>query len=115
MNKEIAEKKLYSLLSLAQKAGMLKSGEFACETAFKAREVKLVIVCEDASDNTKKKFSQKAFFYERPYYVFGSKAGLAASLGKENRATCVITEQGFASKIEQLLKTYGQDEGKEDA
>ena len=47
--------RILSTLSLAQKAGQVKSGEFAVEKAVKEYRASLVIVAQDASENTKKK------------------------------------------------------------
>ena len=49
--------KVISLLGLAERAGKIASGEFAAEKAVKTGKARLIIVAEDASDNTKKKFS----------------------------------------------------------
>ena len=46
-----------SLLGLAAKAGRVVSGEFATEKAVKAGKARLVLVAGDASDNSRKKFS----------------------------------------------------------
>lgn len=99
-----ADKKISSMLSLCQKAGKLISGETACEKAIQARQAKLVITCIDASDNTKKKFANKSFFYNVPFYTYSSKEDLSRIIGKENRATVIITDTNFAVKIEELLK-----------
>ena len=47
--------KVISLLGLAERAGKIASGEFAAEKAVKTGKARLIIVAEDASDNTKKK------------------------------------------------------------
>ena len=56
------------MISLATKAGKTKSGEFMTEKEVKEGRAHLVIVADDASDNTKKKFTNKlqkgAFSYE---------------------------------------------------
>ena len=43
-----------SMISLATKAGKTKSGEFMTEKEVKEGRAHLVIVADDASDNTKK-------------------------------------------------------------
>jgi len=48
--------KALSLVSLATKAGKTASGEFCTEKEVKTGMAELVIVAEDASANTKKKF-----------------------------------------------------------
>ena len=49
-------KKILNLLGLATKAGKIASGEFAAEKAVKSGKAHLVIVSEEASDNTRKMF-----------------------------------------------------------
>ena len=51
-----------ALLGLAQKAGSVKSGEFAATGAIKEGKAQLCIVARDASDNTRKEFSDACKF-----------------------------------------------------
>jgi ribosomal protein L7Ae-like RNA K-turn-binding protein len=105
-NAEPIEKtKLMSLLSLSQKAGKLISGEELCEKALKNGGARLVIVAEDASDNTKTKFSQKTFYYKIPFYTAFTKEELNHAIGKQNRATVAVSDGGFAKSMEEYLKT----------
>ena len=48
--------KIFSMIGMETKAGKTVSGEFATEKAVKTGKAFLVIVSEEASDNTKKKF-----------------------------------------------------------
>ena len=73
MNEQYS-KKVYSMLGLAMKAGKVVSGEFATDKSVKGNKAWLVIVSEDASDNTKKMFSNMCEFYEVPRYFFGVRA-----------------------------------------
>ena len=50
--------KIFSLLGLATRSRNVVSGEFMTEKAVKSYSAELVIVGEDASDNTKKKFQK---------------------------------------------------------
>ncbi|WP_342455632.1 L7Ae/L30e/S12e/Gadd45 family ribosomal protein [Caloramator sp. Dgby_cultured_2] len=45
---------LYSFIGLMQKAGKLSSGDDAVEIEIKKKKAMLVIIAEDASENTKK-------------------------------------------------------------
>ena len=65
-----------SLLGLAAKAGRVVSGEFATEKAVKAGKARLVLVAGDASDNSKKKFSDMCAYYKVPIYSGGNKGGV---------------------------------------
>lgn len=99
MNKQ----KVYSLLGLATKAGKVQSGEFSVEKCVKSGKGYLVIVAEDASDNTKKMFRNMCTFYEVPIRFFGVKSELGHAIGKEQRASLVLLDDGFASSIEKKL------------
>jgi ribosomal protein L7Ae-like RNA K-turn-binding protein len=50
------DNKIYLLIGLSTKAGRLTGGEDAVEKSIKSLKAQLVIVAEDASDNTRKKF-----------------------------------------------------------
>ena len=54
------------MVGIATKAGKVASGEFMTENAVKSGIASLVIVAEDASENTKKKFQNMCEFYENP-------------------------------------------------
>ena len=51
--------KILSMIGLATRAGKTVSGEFSVEKAVKTRKAFLVLVSEEASDNTKKLFLNK--------------------------------------------------------
>ena len=65
--------KIYGLLGLCQRAGKCKSGEFAVEKSIKSGKAFLVIIPEDASDNTKKKFKNMTTYRSVPYQELGTK------------------------------------------
>lgn len=95
---------IFSLLGLATKSGNLVSGEFMTEKTVKGFQATLVIVAEDASDNTKKMFRNMCEFYEVPIHIFGTKEELGHAIGKEMRASLAITEEGFAKSINKKLE-----------
>lgn len=97
------EKKVYSMLGLAKKAGAAKAGEFLTEKSVKSFRAYLVIVASDASDNTKKKMRDMCSFYEVECREFGDKDGLGHSLGNELRASVALENAGMAKKITELL------------
>lgn len=97
-------KKVLSLLGLATRSRNVVSGEFMTEKSVKNGTAKLVIVADDASDNTKKEFRDMCTFYKVPCYFFGTKEELGKSMGKEIRASLSITDDGFAGSIIKLLQ-----------
>ena len=105
----IVEKKVFSYLGLATKAGNLASGEFMTEKTVKEGKAKLVFVAMDASDNTKKMFTNMCTFYKVPLYFFSNKVDLGHAIGKEFRASLVLLDKGLADTIEKQLNTINHD------
>lgn len=97
--------RLFSNMGLAQKAGKMASGEYATEVAVKSGTACLVIVAEDASDNTKKKMTNMTQFYEVPMYMIGTKEELGHCIGKEYRSMIAVLDAGFASSFEKQIRT----------
>lgn len=91
--------KVLSLIGLATRAGKTVSGEFSTEKSVKSGKGYLVLVAEDASENTRKKFQNMCDFYEVPVYVLGSKADLGKYCGKEFRASLAVQDENFAKAI----------------
>ena len=54
-------RKALNLIGLAQRAGKAVSGGFSVEKAVKEGRAALVIIAEDASDNTKKEVSEHVY------------------------------------------------------
>ncbi|NLP16300.1 MAG: 50S ribosomal protein L7ae [Clostridiales bacterium] len=102
MNPEL--KKVFNLLGIATKSNNIVSGEFKTEKAVKEQKAALVIVAEDASDNTKKMFMNMCSYYKVPIYFCGLKTELGHCMGKELRASLAITDKGLADAIEKQLK-----------
>lgn len=101
-------------LGLAMKAGKVVSGEYLTEKAIRDGLARLVIVAEDASANTKKKFSNSCHYYHVPYVEFGNKDMLGSIIGKQFRATLAVTDAGFVKSLSKNLDMevteYGENE-----
>ena len=95
--------KVFSMLSIAAKAGHVASGEFATEKAVKTGLAYLMIVSEEASDNTTKMFTNMTDFYGVPLYQFGTKEELGHFIGKQFRASLAITDENLAKAVEKHL------------
>lgn len=91
------------MLGFAQKAGKLTSGEQGCEANLKRGKAKLLILSEDATDGTKKKFINTCTHYKTPFRIFGNKNKLGIAVGKSPRSTIVIEDVDFAKGILKLL------------
>jgi len=101
-------KKILSLFGLAARAGKIASGEFQTETAVKSGTACLIVVAENASDNTKKLFHDKCSFYKVPVITMGTKEELGHAIGKEFRASLAILDEGFASAVMKKIESLSQ-------
>ena len=97
-------KRLLSMLSICQKAGKIVSGEFAVEKALQDGSALYIIIANDASENTKKKFENKCFYYNVENIIYGEKDILSHSIGKVNRTVFAILDEGFYNKIKQYIE-----------
>ena len=100
----MSQNKILSLIGLATKAGKTVSGEFCTEKEVKTGRAALVIVADDASTNTKKKFQNMCDFYEVPICFYKDKDALGHAMGKEFRASLAVLDEGFAKGIIKQLK-----------
>lgn len=96
--------RVLSMLGIAAKGRNAVSGEFAVEKAVKGKKAFLVIVAEEASDNTKKMFTNMCEFYEVPLAFYGTKDMLGHAIGKQMRANVAVTDRGLANSILKLLE-----------
>lgn len=92
-----------SLVSIAKKAGRIAAGEFQTENAVKSGKASLVIVSEEASENTRKKFQNMCAFYEVPIFFHGTKEQLGAAIGCEFRASLAVLDAGLSKSIEKQM------------
>lgn len=101
---QITKKKVFSYIGLATKSGNIASGEFSTEKAVKEGKACLVLVADEASNNTKKMFTNMCTYYQVPIYIFGEKIELGHAMGKEFRASLAILDRGLADAVEKQLK-----------
>lgn len=107
------ENRIYSFLGLAVKAGKLLSGDDTCERAIRSGRADLVIIAEDASDNTRKKFESIGSTKGIELKSFGRKELLGRYTGKGIRSVLVITEKQFAKHIGEMIDSFASENGGE--
>ena len=102
--------RLLFLLGLCRKAGAVKSGEEGCLAAIRSREAYLVIISEDASSGTSKKFKDKCSFYHVPVETAPyDKVRLGQAMGISPRSCMAITNEGLAELIQKEFKTCTEE------
>ena len=87
------------MLSIAQRAGKVASGEFMTETSVKEGKSHLVIIAGDASDKTKKKFTDMCAFRKVPILILSDRDGLGHAIGKDFRSSLSVNDEGLAAEI----------------
>ncbi len=81
------------------KAGKLAYGTDMCLEKIKFKKAKLIIVADDASENTKDKFSNTCKKENIPIYIYGSKDEMSNHIGKSNKTVFAILDNNFAKSI----------------
>lgn len=80
--KHLKPDKALSMLGIAARAGRIVSGEFTVEKEVKSGRAYLVLIAEDASENTRKKFQNMCEFYEVPMRLCYDRERLGHFIGK---------------------------------
>lgn len=94
---------ILSMIGLAKAGGNLVSGEFSTEDSIRKGKARLVIVAADASDNTKKLFTNKCKYYGVPMALYSSKEEIGSMLGYEVRTSLAVTDDGIADSLIEKL------------
>lgn len=96
--------KILSLLGIILRSGNLVSGDDTTLCDLKKGKIKLIIIANDASENTKKAFKDKSEYRNVPYIIEFTKEELGKSIGKSSRAVIGIKNDQFATKIKEISR-----------
>jgi ribosomal protein L7Ae-like RNA K-turn-binding protein len=95
--------KIFQWLGLAFRAGKVVHGEEGAIKSIRSKQARLVLIASDASESTLKKITDKCSFYNVPLKVAMPREDLGRAIGKPERVTVAITDQGFAKRILDLM------------
>lgn len=93
------EQKRNNAIGLAMKAGKLKSGDFIVEKLVRAGGVRLVLIDETASDNTREKY---AHLCENTHTILLAIPELGMAIGKPGRIVAAVTDTNFTNLIQSV-------------
>ena len=102
-------KKIYAFLGLCARAGGLTSGETAVLGAVRAGKAHLVIVAEDASENTKKLYRDKCASHDTKRLCFGEAERLGGAIGKNKRSAVAVCDPHFATELESRITLLNKE------
>lgn len=102
--------KYYGMISLAQKAGKLAVGESKAQDVIRGEKAYLIILACDASENTKKKFSDMSKYRDIPIVYVKDRYKFGDTIGRKFAVSAAVTDKGFADGIAGLYECGTQTE-----
>ena len=94
-----ANDRWFSLLGLANRAGMVVSGEEQVIQAIRQNKANIVILSGDASVRTKKTITNKCTSYKVPLRSVSDRQVLGKAIGKVERVVVAVNDKGFSDKL----------------
>ncbi|NMA05659.1 MAG: hypothetical protein GX931_04735 [Acholeplasmataceae bacterium] len=86
-------------LGLAYRARKLTYGTTNVIKSIRDGSAKLIIIARDASDNTKKKITDKCKYYDIPFKIEFISAEISNAIGKKNIMVVSILDSGFKEML----------------
>ncbi len=102
------DEKFFRMLGLAARMRGITFGEGAVKDAIRSGKAELVIVAEDASGNTKKKFKNSCEFYEVSLLEFGEKLTLGKYTGREFAVVLAVLNKGIAEELQKCFRMFSE-------
>ena len=97
------EEKILNLLSMAQRANKVASGDFAVTKAVQGHKARIMLLAADAAEETRKRYEHLAEESNIKLYYLPDREMLGHCIGKEFRAVAVILDNGFAKALTKLF------------
>lgn len=91
--------KVLNLISIATKAGKVKTGEFLTTKTLQEGLGYLVIIATDTSEKSTKRLMGISENYECKSVIYGTKEELGRFTGKTEKSVIVITDEGLANAL----------------
>lgn len=98
------ENRIYSFIGLARKAGGVAAGDYAAEYAIKRGRAACVILAQDASPNTAKKYRNICNSRGIKLISFGTRQRLGGILGKDAYSVIAVTDKRFSDRLEEMIE-----------
>ena len=95
--------KFRGMLGLARRAGRLVCGESKTAEAIRNGKCFLLLLADDASPNTEKKFKNMSEFYSANMVRPGTRFELGNALGQSSVVSAAVSVEGFATQLGILL------------
>lgn len=96
--------KFFNFLGLAKRSGNLIEGYSKCDEQRNRRSFYLVIISDDASNSTKKKFKNHCIEKKIPLIEDFSKEELGNPIGREELKVLAVVDKNMAEKLISLYE-----------
>ncbi len=100
--------KFFRMLGLATRMRGVVFGEGAVRDSIKSGKAEIVIVSEDASENTKKRFKNSCDFYEKKLVIYSDRFQLGKYTGRDFAVVIAVTDKNIAKSI---IDIFGEEMG----
>lgn len=108
MSKQLSsQERIRGLLGLSQRAGRLITGTDSVLSAIKSGKAQLVLADKAASENTLKKVTDACIYYHAPV-MYLPEGLIESASGRDGRMLCVLTDPGFAKKVQEIMAEEGE-------
>ena len=104
------KKKINSYMGFAKKSGNLISGGNTCQVTAEKGRLKLLIIAEDASENSREKMIKLAGKTKTAYRIYGRTDDLSHGTGTSGRRVFGVTDRNFADTI---MNAIDEEQSKE--
>lgn len=105
----------WRLLGLATRAGKIVTGTEAVEQTLRRKKAKMIIMAEDAREQTKSNIALRCEEMNIPCIIQGNRQQIGHWTGKDERIMAAVMDSGFAGKLYELAGCADRQEtGKQD-
>jgi len=91
--------KILNLISLAQKAGKVRAGEYLTEKAVKEGMAHLVIIASDTSQKAQERIKRMCDAFDTNNIVYADKKQLGHFTGNREKSVVCVIDEGFSKAI----------------
>ncbi|MCR5501863.1 MAG: ribosomal L7Ae/L30e/S12e/Gadd45 family protein [Lachnospiraceae bacterium] len=102
---------VFAMLGLAARGRNLVSGSFSVERSIREGRAKLVLIAEDASEKTKKKYLESCTYKRIRTEVYGLSTDLGHAIGQESRTVVAVLDQSLAETVAKRLEEKRRGDG----
>lgn len=110
----VSNEAFYNLLGIAMRAGSLTTGADSAVKAIRSGKASLVLLDEDASDNTAKMLRDSCAYYGAQLAVLQADR-LGRAIGKPGRMAACVSAGPLADRLKQLAAAAANEEKTTDA